>query len=170
MTPVKAVDLIQLGHDYRVFFGDKGLTLDKGFMVTGGALPDISTMVTPELEPVAFPAGVRKVIFTVPSLDTAVCEWQIKQLSETLTREGNKENARYYVVSVDTPFAQARFIREHNIHCDIQFISDYAEHQFMAHSGLRIIELNLFARAVILCDENNRVTDIRVSHDITQLP
>lgn len=160
---------INFGTDFRVRFGEKPQTLDKGFMMVDGALPDVSCLVTPDLERAVLPSGVRKVILTVPSLDTPVCEYQVKTLSDTLNGSPGAD-VIYYVVSVDTPFAQARFIREHGINPAIRFLSDYAEHRFMSDTGLRIIELNLFARAVITCDEDNKVLSITVPEDITQLP
>lgn len=160
---------IIFGNDFHVRFGEKPLTLDKGFMLVGGPLPDVSRLVTPNLEQAALPSDVRKVILTVPSLDTPVCEHQIKTLSDTLSNGADAE-VIYYVVSVDTPFAQARFIREHGINPAIRFLSDYAEHRFMSDTGLRIIELNIFARAVITCDKDNKVLNITVPEDITQLP
>ncbi|EAA2775808.1 thiol peroxidase, partial [Salmonella enterica] len=63
----------------------------------------------------------------------------------------------YYVVSIDTPCAQARFIKEHNINSKIRFLSDYAEQRFMSNTRLRIIEINISARAVIEYDENNNI-------------
>ncbi|EGF8099196.1 TPA: peroxiredoxin, partial [Salmonella enterica subsp. enterica serovar Dublin] len=74
------------------------------------------------------------------------------------------------VLSMDTPFAQARFIREHDIHPGITFVSDYACRQFLDNSGLKINELSIFARALIECDENNVVTRVIVPRDITHLP
>ncbi|EIB2576400.1 peroxiredoxin, partial [Salmonella enterica] len=75
-----------------------------------------------------------------------------------------------YVLSMDTPFAQARFIREHDIYPGITFVSDYACRQFLDNSGLKINELSIFARALIECDENNVVTRVSVPRDITHLP
>ena len=40
----------------------------------------------------------------------------------------------------------------------------------MVNTGLRIIELNIFARAVIKCDKNNIVDEVLIPKDITQLP
>ncbi|MCD3069010.1 hypothetical protein GFJ91_19325 [Salmonella enterica subsp. enterica serovar Enteritidis] len=73
-------------------------------------------------------------------------------------------------IGMDTPFAQARFILEHDIHPGITFVSDYACRQFLDNSGLKINELSIFARALIECDENNVVTRVIVPRDITHLP
>ena len=52
----------------------------------------------------------------------------------------------------------------------IQFVSDYANHRFMIETGLRIIELNLFARSVIECDETDTVLNVTIPVDITHIP
>lgn len=123
----------------------------------------------PDLSQENIGAGVRKIIYTVPSLDTPVCEHQIKSVSALMDR-GNIGDCDIYVISVDTPFAQSRFITANNINEKIKFLSDYADHGFMCNTGLRIIELNIFARAVIKCDKNNIVDEIIIPKDITQLP
>lgn len=166
---IKSVTNLVLGQDYKLQFGDTPLTLDKGIMKNGGPLPNMSYLVTPDLTSHSVTTGRRKIILTVPSLDTPVCEYQIKELSNELNK--NKATKElYYVVSVDTPFAQSRFIKENHINPAIQFLSDYAEHRFMSDTGLRIQELNIFARAKIECDENNVVQSITIPRDITQLP
>lgn len=169
MKIVKSTNNICFGKDYKLRFGNNNLTLDQGFMAVGGQLPSLHYLITPNMENPKLSDGVRKTIFTVPSLDTSVCEWQIKMLSKSLSDEPG-DNVCYYVISVDTPFAQARFIKENNINPKINFISDYANHRFMIESGLRIIELNVFARAVIECDENNIITRITIPEEITQIP
>lgn len=163
----KSTKNIRLGKDYKLHFGDKTLTLAMGIMTLGSRLPSLANLVTPELERIEIPVGVRKTILTVPSLDTPVCETQIKMLSESLTEE---DSGNYYVISIDTPFAQARFIRLNNISPKIKFISDYIDRRFMMESGLRIIELNIFARSLIECDEKNIVTAVKIPEDITQIP
>jgi len=169
MKLVKSINNIRLGKDFKLKFGENDLTLDQGFMSVGGKLPAAHDLVTPELDVFKLPKGVRKIIYTVPSLDTPVCESQIKQLSESVTHE-DVSTTKYYVISIDTPFAQSRFIKENNISPKIQFVSDYANHRFMIETGLRIIELNLFARSVIECDETDTVLNVTIPVDITHIP
>lgn len=166
----KSSQNLNLGEDYFVWFSDKRLTLDKGVMRKGGVLPPSISLVNPLLERVPFKIGRKKTILTVPSLDTPVCEWQVKSLSNDLKLNGYDEDHEWYIVSVDTPFAQARFIKENNIDKNIIFLSDYSEHRFMSDSGLRIQELNIYTRAVITCDSNNMVIDVVIPQDITHLP
>ncbi|MBC6556214.1 redoxin family protein [Citrobacter braakii] len=166
----KSTENLMLGEDYCVWFADMRLTLDKGIMRKGGVLPPSISLVNTALEKVSFKMGKKKTILTVPSLDTPVCEHQIKSLSNDLRINGDDENHEWFVVSVDTPFAQTRFINENNIDKSIVFLSDYSDHRFMSDSGLRIIELNIYARAVITCDENNVILDAFIPKDITTLP
>lgn len=166
---IKSFANIVLGQDYILQFGDKNLTLGKGIMKVGSPLPDMSCLVTPELTSSVMKSERRKVILTVPSLDTPVCEHQIKSLSNKVD-EGKEFDVIYYVVSVDTPFAQSRFIKLNNINPAILFLSDYAEHQFMNDTGLRIQELHVFARAIIECDKNNVVQSVTIPLDISHLP
>lgn len=160
---------INLGTEYELRFGDTRLTLNRGFMSEGEKLPSMTGLVTPDLNKAGSTDGYSKKIFTVPSLDTPVCEWQIKRLSDSLAEHAD-DSMVYFVVSVDTPFAQARFIKENAINPKIRFLSDYAEHRFMVETGLHITELNLFARAVIECDKNDIVRCVTVPRDITQVP
>ncbi|EJG6851224.1 redoxin family protein [Salmonella enterica] len=170
MDSIKSSHHLDFGRDYTVYFGTTRLTLDKGIMLKGGRLPLVTSLCTPSLENSKFNTGRKKTILTVPSLDTPVCENQIKSLSD-LFHAGTADITRdWYVVSVDTPFAQARFIKEHNIHPGIIFLSDYADHRFMSDTGLRIQELNLFARAILECDERNMVERIVVPQNITHIP
>lgn len=166
----KSTKNLILGEDYFVWFGDMQLTLDKGIMRKGGLLPPNNSLVNTSLEIVPFKMGRKKTILTVPSLDTPVCEWQVKSLSNNLKANCCDEDHDWYVISVDTPFSQARFIKENNINKKIIFLSDYSDHRFMSDSGLRIKELNIYSRAVITCDKNNVVLDIVIPQDITHLP
>lgn len=169
MNVIKSKKNISLGKDYNLRFGDALLTLDMGAMKIGDSLPADACLVRPDLTKVDFPTGINKRIYTVPSLDTPVCEWQIKNLSQLLDGQAQNDIV-YYVVSVDTPFAQNRFIKENKINPNIVFVSDYAQHQFMTQTGLRIIELNVFARAIIDCDKSNIVRNVTIPEDITHIP
>lgn len=169
MTPTKAKEYLNFGHEHAVNFGDVKLTLKPGAMAVGNILPSTQGLIAHDLTPGYCITGVKKRIVVVPSLDTPVCEWQVKALSSSL-EAGKSEEQEVYVLSMDTPFAQARFIREHNPHPSLVFVSDYAKRRFLEQSGLKINELSIFARAIIECDELNLVTQISVPKDITWIP
>ncbi len=170
MTPTTTQDYISLGQEHAVTFGKTQLTLKPGILAEGEPLPCTKGLVSHNLLPGYCIPGIKKQIIVVPSLDTPVCEWQVKGYSDRLKSAGSHSTRAVYVLSMDTPFAQARFIREHDIHPGIIFVSDYACRQFLDNSGLKINELSIFARALIECDENNVVTRVSVPRDITHLP
>lgn len=170
IMPVYSKDFLSFGNEYKVMFGDKRLTLGQGKLYLGRKLPDTSGLVTPELTPPYFISGKKKLILTVPSVDTPVCEYQIKEMNDKIDGYYDETGRDVYVISVDTPFAQTRFIKENKISGRINFLSAYANHDFLEASGLHVLELNLFARSVIACDELGTVTGICVTKDITHIP
>lgn len=105
-----------------------------------------------------------KVIASLASLDTPVCESQITKF--------NKEAVNFFpetmviVVSKDLPFAQKRFCVDHNIN-NLLILSDYKYSSFGINYGLLIKELNLLARAVVILDNNNIVKYIQIAEELT---
>ncbi|EOD6842778.1 redoxin family protein [Salmonella enterica] len=170
IMPVYSKDFLSFGNEYKVMFGEKQLTLGKGELLPGRKLPDTRGLVTPEMTSPYFVSGKRKLILTVPSVDTPVCEYQINEMNGIVDSYYDKTGRDVFVISVDTPFAQARFIRDNRISGRINFLSAYANRDFLDASGLHILELNLFARAAISCDEAGTVTGVCVTKDITHIP
>lgn len=169
MKLTKSNDNISFGTEFDIKFDEAPLTLSKGDVHVGDLLKEDYCLTLPNLTKYIFPDGIEKIIYTIPSLDTPVCECQIKELSRILD-ESDGLNVMYYVISVDTPFAQEKFIKSNNINENIIFLSDYAQHQFMNEMGLKIVELNIFARSTIKCNRDNTISSIVVSKDITQIP
>lgn len=169
MVHIFTSNFLNYGKESTVTFMGNALTLKFGNMSLHSELPDSSALVNTSLEKMSLPVGKRKVIFTVPSLDTPVCEYQIKKMSITLNG-CDSDNFEYYVISIDTPFAQERFIKANNITNKVVFLSDYMNKNFLKNSGLMIEELGLFTRSVIICNEKNVVEDIFISKEITEIP
>src|SRR4029077_18993319 len=92
-------------------------------------------------------AGKVRLFNVVPSLDTPVCNKQTKRFAEELKALGDKAAA--YTVSLDLPFAQARFCTEASIE-NIKNLSDVRDHSFGSHYGVLISNLPVppLARAV----------------------
>ncbi|EIF0470896.1 redoxin domain-containing protein [Salmonella enterica] len=168
--PVYSKEFLSFGNEFSVIFGDKRITLGKGKLYLGRKLPSLAGLCTPELIPPYFMAGNKKLIFTIPSLDTPVCEYQIKEMNHKMALCKGGIDRDIYVISVDTPFAQARFIKNNRISGRINFLSAYADHSFLNDSSLCVQELKVFARSVIACDELDTVTHIAVTKDITHIP
>ena len=105
-----------------------------------------------------------KVITTLPSLDTPVCELQAKRFNESASILS--DNIAVIAVSKDLPFAQSRFCISHGIN-NLTILSDYKYSSFGINYGLLIKELNLLTRAVIILDSNDIVRYIQIGKEIT---
>ena len=83
-------------------------------------------------------AGKARLFNVVPSLDTPVCNLQTKRFAQELKSLGDKVAA--YTVSLDLPFAQARFCTEAGID-NLNNLSDVHDRSFGEHYGVLIQDL-----------------------------
>ncbi|MHB8708116.1 MAG: thiol peroxidase [Desulfuromonadales bacterium] len=135
---------------------------------SGDAAPDFRVVDT-SLQPVtlASSAGRIRLITTVPSLDTPVCD--------TMTRTFNQDAANLpegvvvYTISLDLPFAQKRWCGNAGID-RVQTLSDYQDRSFALNYGLLIKELKLMARAVLVIDANDRISYLQLVPEVTSEP
>ncbi|MGE4498168.1 MAG: thiol peroxidase [Deferribacterales bacterium] len=111
--------------------------------------------------------GKTKVISVTPSLDTAVCDLQLRRFNSEIASMGDK----YAVinVSMDLPFAIKRFCTTAGIENAVA-ASDHREAAFGTAYGVLIKELRLLARAVFVVDENNVVTYAEYVPEVTSSP
>ena len=114
-------------------------------------------------------AGKARLFNVVPSLDTPVCNKQTKRFAEELKSLGDKVAA--YTVSLDLPFAQARFCTEANIE-NVKNLSDVHDHSFGEHYGVLIqgLPIPLLARAVFVVDPSNTITYAQIVPEIATEP
>lgn len=112
-------------------------------------------------------AGKVKVISSVPSLDTPVCD--------TETRRFNKEAASLpgevavLTVSVDLPFAQKRWCGAAGID-KVVTLSDYRDRSFGQAYGVLIDDLKLLSRSIFVVDRDNVIRYIQHVPEVTQEP
>jgi thiol peroxidase len=113
--------------------------------------------------------GKARLFNVVPSLDTPVCNKQTKRFAEELTSLGDKVAA--YTVSLDLPFAQARFCTEANIE-SLKNLSDTHNHSFGEHYGVLIQDLPipLLARAVVVVDPADTIRYFQIVPEIASEP
>lgn len=107
-----------------------------------------------------------KILSVVPSLDTGVCQ---KQTLEFNKRASALPNVKVITVSLDLPFAQARWCGAEGID-KLIVVSDYKEREFANKYGLLIDELKLLTRAVLLLDANNKICYLEYLSEITEEP
>ena len=108
-----------------------------------------------------------KIITSFPSLDTPVCDLQVKEFNKKAV--GLSGDVAIVGISKDLPFAQARFCQDNEIK-NISVVSDYKTSSFGMNYGLLIEEWNLLARSVIIVDKKNIVRYIQIVDEITKAP
>src|SRR5512142_1892551 len=99
-------------------------------------------------------AGKSKLISVTPSLDTPVCDLQLRRFN----REAASMPRDVVVlnVSMDLPFAISRFCSTANID-RAKALSDHRDASFGAAYGVLIKELRLLARSIFIIDKNDVV-------------
>src|SRR4051794_23228465 len=114
-------------------------------------------------------AGKTRLFNIVPSLDTPVCNTQTRRFAEELKALGDKVEA--YTVSLDLPFAQARFCTDAKIE-NLKNLSDTHDHSFGEHYGVLIegLPIPLLARSVIVVDPSNKIRYVEIVPEIAQEP
>ena len=105
-----------------------------------------------------------KIINFFPSLDTPVCDLQVKEFNQRAAKLS--PDIVIIGVSKDLPFAQARFCSVNEIKNEI-VLSDYRFSSFGLNYGLLIKELNLLARGTIIIDQSQRIRYIQIVDEIT---
>jgi len=109
-------------------------------------------------------SGKIKVVNFFPSLDTPVCDLQVKEFNQRAA----KLSPEIVVIGVskDLPFAQARFCSANEIKNEV-VLSDYRFSSFGLSYGFLIKELNLLARGSLIIDRNDYIRYIQVVSEIT---
>lgn len=108
-----------------------------------------------------------KVLTSFPSLDTPVCDLQVKEFNKHAA--GLSRDVAVIGISKDLPFAQKRFCEAFEIR-NVNVVSDYKTSSFGINYGLLIKELNLLARSVIILDRNDIIRYIQVVEELTAPP
>lgn len=113
--------------------------------------------------------GKRKIIATVPSLDTGVCSLMTKHFNEF----GKKHPGFILLtVSADLPFAQKRFCEAENVH-NVLTLSMMRTKDFGKSYGILIEDgplAGILARSVIVLDEKDHVLYTELVPEIAQEP
>ena len=150
----------------KVTFQGNPLTLNGTQVKVGDTAPDF-TVVNNDLNPLKLSDTKGKRVFlTVPSLDTPVCDTEVRRFNQEASKLGV---VTIYTISMDLPFAQARWCGGANIDKVIT-ASDYKDREFGKNYGVYINELGLLSRAVFVVDENNKITYIEYLNEITDEP
>ena len=138
--------------------------------VVGSYAPDVS-LVNTNLQNVSFAnwMGMRKVLNIFASIDRDVCSKSVikfDQLAEEI------KDVAMLMVSYDLPFAHKRFQEEHGLK-NVIGLSAIRHEGFGENYGVQIVDgplAGMFARAVVVLDENNTVVHVEQIEDISNEP
>jgi len=112
----------------------------------------------------------RKVVLNIfPSIDTPVCATSVRRFN---TEINNRENAVAICVSLDLPFAHARFCGAEGLE-NVISVSELRNREFGDSYGIRIIDgplAGLLARAVVVIDETGKVIYTQLVPEIAEEP
>ncbi len=110
-------------------------------------------------------SGVR-VINVVPSLDTPVCDAQVRRFNE---EAATLEGVSVYCVSCDLPFAQKRWCGAAGVE-NVTTLSDYKDGNFGVAWGTMIDALKIQSRAVFVVNGHNTVVHAEYVPEVTEHP
>jgi len=148
-----------------VTFKQALLTLIGRPVKVGMRAPDF-TVVSQDLKEVSLRdfSGKIKVINFFPSLDTPVCDLQVKEFNKKAA--GLSEDIVILGISKDLPFAQARFCSLNQIKNEI-VLSDYRYNSFGLKYGFLIKELNLLARGALIIGRDDKIKYLQLVREVT---
>lgn len=114
-------------------------------------------------------AGKKKILATVPSLDTGVCSTMTKHLNEFAKKH---PEIPIIIVSTDLPFAQKRFCEAEKVN-NVHTFSMMRDKEFGKAYGLLIVDgplAGILARSLSVIDENDQVVYSELVGEITSEP
>ena len=143
---------------------------------TSGDLPPVGanapefTLVNNKLADVTLTtySGKKKILNIVPSLDTPTCAASTRKFNE---KAAKLENTVVLVVSADLPFAQSRFCETEGLK-NVVPLSTFRS-GFADDYGVRLMDTflaGLTARAVVIIDENDKVTYTQMVNELANEP
>ncbi|HAC20618.1 MAG TPA: thiol peroxidase [Porphyromonadaceae bacterium] len=153
------------------------ITLKGNEINTTGNMPNVGTeapdvkLVKADLSELALSdlRGKRVVMNIFPSLDTDVCATSVRKFNEAVSK---MPNTVVLAISKDLPFAQARFCTVEGIKNVIP-LSGFRCNCLEEKYGLGIADgplRGLYARAVVVLDENGKILYEELVPEIVQEP
>lgn len=152
----------------QVTFKGNAITLEGNTVAVGDTAPDFTVTRAP-FTPVKLSdyAGKVRFISVTPSVDTGVCDLQMRALNQKMTDAIG--DMVVWNISVDTPFALKRYCGAAGIE-RVEALSDYKDHNFGLAYGIYMKELGLLARSVWIIDRNGVVRYKQVVPEMTTEP
>ncbi|MGB5347127.1 MAG: thiol peroxidase [Woeseia sp.] len=114
-------------------------------------------------------SGKRKILNIFPSIDTPICAKSVIVFDQL---SAGQEDLVMLMISYDLPFAHVRFREQHKLENVIQ-LSAIRHAGFGENYGVQIMEgplAGMFARAIVVLDENDTVVHRQLVEDIMDEP
>ncbi|MDN7672807.1 thiol peroxidase [Burkholderia oklahomensis] len=155
----------------KVTLGGNPIEIAGTFPIIGSQAPDFK-LVGKDLADLSLAsfAGKRKVLNIVPSLDTPTCATSTRKFNEAASK---LDNTVVIVVSADLPFAATRFCTTEGLANVVTASTFRSGRAFADAYGVNVTSgpLNgLTARAVVVIDENDKVTHTELVAEIKDEP
>jgi thiol peroxidase len=127
------------------------------------------TLIGKDMRPVTLEnfKGKVKIIASVPSLDTPVCDAETRRFNEEAAKLPG--DVQVLTVSMDLPFAAARWCGAAGVN-NVTTLSDWRGAQFGEAYGALIKELHLDARAVFVVDKNDKLVHVEYVKEVANQP
>lgn len=151
-----------------VTFMGAPLTLLGDEIKEGGQAPDC-VLLDNDLKEVRLSdwADKVRVIATVPSLDTPVCDMETRRFNTEAASLGG--DVAILTVSMDLPFAQKRWCGAAGVE-QVKTLSDHRDAALGQAYGVLVKELRLLARAVFVIDKTGTVRHVQLVKEIADEP
>ena len=141
-----------------------------GNLPAAGTQAPAFTLVNKDLSPLTLDSfkGKRVVLNIFPSVDTDVCAMSVRRFNQEVA---DMPNTAVVCVSMDLPFALGRFCAANgieNVYTASGFRSDFGKTY-----GVELTDgplEGLYARSLVVIDENGKVLGSTFSEEITQEP
>ena len=152
----------------RVTFQGNPLTLVGEPVGVGQTVPDFVALANDLSEVhLAELRGKICVLMTVPSLDTSVCDLQVRRFNTEAASLG--DDVVVLAISMDLPFAQARWCGAADV-ANVRTLSDHRDAAAGRALGVLIDELRLLARSVFVVDREGTVAYKQIVGELTDEP
>lgn len=110
--------------------------------------------------------GKIRLLSVIHSLETPICNEQTGIFEK---EAGKHPKVVVYSISMDLPFTQDRYAKEHDVH-NSKILSDHREGSFGKSYGLLIKDVRLLARAVFIIDPDDLVRYVEYVKEVGDAP
>ncbi len=147
-------------------FAGAPVTLAGTPIKVGDKAPDVS-LVGADLSTVKLSqyAGKIIVLSSMPSMDTGVCQAQVRRFNQEATSIG--DDVVVIAVSMDLPFAQQRFCAAEGLD-RVVTLSDHRDAEFGTKYGFLMQEFRLLSRGNVVIDRDGIVRYAEYVPEVTQ--